>query len=159
MKPETDRILRNLGVLSRLQANEKLLTHGMFFELHSPGWRQPIARLWYRETRHQNMTEIAECIRQAKMEVTNILSDHTEKVGEISERRAHTVASEVMIQEEMHTCSRIAKTLLTSLHGLKNLKCTYADDVALLVQIDNICVDVDNFVNSVATSVGLPSIS
>jgi hypothetical protein len=157
MKPETERILRNLGLLGRLEANEKLLTQGQFFELHSPGWRQPIARAWFRENRQHNMSCITECIRLAKTEITNILSEHTEG-GELAQRRATTVSSEVMVQEAMHTCSRIAKALLGSVKGLKNLKLTYADDAALLVQIDNICVDIDNFVNSIATSVGLPSV-
>lgn len=157
MKPETERILRNLGLLARLQANEKLLTQGTFFELHSPGWRQPIARVWFRENRQYNMTCITECIRLAKTEITNILSDHTEG-GDPGQRRATTVASEVMVQEAMHTCSRIAKALLASVAGLQSLKLTYADDAALLVQIDNICVDIDNFVHSIATSVGLPTV-
>ena len=105
MKPETERILRNLGVMARIQANEKLLTQNEFFEIHTPGWRQGATRQWLGENRQNNMTAVAECVRLAKMEITNILSEHADQINQPNQPRHGTVTSEVMIRENlrMHT--------------------------------------------------------
>ena len=150
--PETDRILRNLGVVGRLKANDKLFTRSDFFEIQSPTPFQAVYRTYYGETRTNNMRSITEHVRLAKCAITSILAERSE----MSETRMEsTIAGEVMVQEKLHLCTRIGNALLTSIHGLRNLQTTYREDVAILVMIDEICLDIDTFVRTIAANLGL----
>ena len=156
MTPETDKILRNLGVIARLKSNERLLTGFDFFEIQSPTPWQSFRRFYNNETRDQNMKAVTECIRLAKTLITTTLS---ERADVREDQRRGTVTTEVMLQEEMHTCNRVAQALISATDGLQNLQTTYRDDAALLVRITELCVDIQNFVGNIATSVGLAPIT
>ena len=151
--PETDRILRNLGVVGRLKANDRLVTtRSEFFEIQSPTPFQALYRRYYGEARAHNMRSITEHVRLAKCAITSILTERSE----VSDTRMeNTIAGEVMLQEKLHLCTRIGSTLLTSIHGLRNLQTTYREDIAIIVMIDEICLDIDTFVRTIATNLGL----
>ena len=71
---ESTRILRNLGVISQLKANDKLITEEEFFAIYTPTTFRAAFRFIYRETRSINLVRISECINSAKIFVTNALS-------------------------------------------------------------------------------------
>lgn len=154
MTPETDKILRNLGVVARIKTNERLMTQSDFFEIQSPTPWQTLRRNWYRESRQLNVGAITDCIRLAKGAITTTLA---ERADNGSDGRG-TVTTQVMMQEEMHMCVRIAQALLGCVIGLQNLKVTYRDDVAIMVRIDELSIDIQTFVRTIARSVGLPAV-
>lgn len=155
MTPETDKILRDLGVVGRIKTNERLMTQTDFFEIQCPTPWQSLRRSFYGETRQHNIGAITNCIRLAKSAITTILA---ERADSSSRERRGTVTTEVMLQEEMHTCVRMAQTLLNSVNGLRCLKTTYREDIALVVRIDELILDIKTFVRTIARSVGLPEI-
>lgn len=149
-------ILTDLWVVARLRANDKLLTYGgAKFEIQEPSVFQGLYRSWYRETRHQNVDNIVACVRRAKVMITNTLAEHSEHTGHISDRRG-SVATEVLVQEERHRCKRIVQGLVAALRGLKNLQTTYRDDVALVVRIEELRVEIGHFAATVLRDVRLP---
>lgn len=145
MTPESARILRNLTVVSRIQTNEKLSTQNVFFEVQTPSILQPMRRLWLREDRNENIKAINDCVLAAKQAVSSTLGKHT---GDAVRSRG-TVATELMLHEELNVCARVAAAMLEATHGLERLKTTYQSDVSCVVHIDQLVTDITTFVDSV----------
>ena len=86
MQTELDKVLRNLGVIASLKQNDKLSTEGDFFTIFVPTAMRSLLRMLYRESREQNLERCAECIRSARIFVTNTISEHGTDAANIHSR-------------------------------------------------------------------------
>lgn len=147
---DVEKLLRNLGVLAALKQNDKLLTEGEFFAIYMPTAMRSLYRMYYRESREQNMGRVADCIRNAKVFVTSTMSEQGTSVESDTNE---TVAMRMHRLSLIRLCSRVLAALSESIIGLDNLQQTYFDDAALLVKIKQMKTDILDFLES-ATAVG-----
>lgn len=143
MLPDVERVLRNLGVLSQMKQHDKLMTESEHFAIYQPTVMRSIFRFVYSEARGQNMSRVAECIRQAKASVTQILSEHSQNDSD-----GHTMTLQLLRCEERALCTRVMQALGECLIGLDNMMITYRDDTALVVRIQQIKGDVTDFITN-----------
>lgn len=143
MQPDVEKTLRNLGVLAQMKQHDKLLTEGEHFAIYVPTAMRSLYRFLYNETREQNMSRVAECIRQAKAAVTHILSEHSQ-----NDTDSRTMSLQLLRREESAVCYRIITALTECLCGLDNMVITYRDDTALVVRIQQIKGDVTDFLEN-----------
>ena len=147
---DVEKMLRNLGVLAALKQNDKLLTEGEFFAIYVPTAMRSAYRMYYRESREQNMTRVAECIRNAKVFVTTTISEHG-TVLDMTANSNQTVAMRMHRHSQIQMCSRVLAALSECILGLENLQQTYVDDAALLVKIRQMKTDILDFLDSAST--------
>ena len=144
MQPDVEKILRNLGVLSKIKEHDKLLTECEHFALHTPTVMRSLYRFVYAEARDQNITRVAECVRLAKSSVTHILAEY----GDKNNADYHNMSYQLICHEQLSLCTRMISALAESAVGLDNLAQTYRDDTALVVRIYHIKGDILDFLRN-----------
>ena len=65
MQSETERVLRNLTILSSISHNDKLNTNDDTFSIYVPTVVRGLVRFWYAEKRATNHLKIQEAVRAA----------------------------------------------------------------------------------------------
>ena len=142
--------MRNLGVLGSLKQNDKLLTEGEFFAIYVPTAFRSAYRMFYRESREQNMNKVSECIRSAKIFVTTTISEHGTE-NDVRSSNTETVSMRMHRHQQVQVCGRVLTALTEAVHGLDNLIQTYIDDAALIVKIKQLKTEVIDFLETTQT--------
>ena len=118
---ESTRILLNLGLISQLKANDKLISEEEFSAIYTPTTFRAAFRFIYRETRGINLVRISECINSAKIFVTNAL--YAEEI-----LNNNSISSKFQNEERKNNAIRTIQMLKKSIKGLENLEETYIGD-------------------------------
>lgn len=144
MQANLDVTLRNLGVLSALRQNDKLLTEGEFFTIYTPTTWRALYRTLHRESREQNMLRVTSCLRNARTFVASVVSEY----GPTEDAAADLISVRLHRQTQIQLCTRVLNALSESLQGLDNLCETYSDDAAMLVKIRQLKDEVVDFLET-----------
>ncbi len=158
MQADVDKTLRNLGVMAAVKQNDKLITEAEFFTIYTPTTFRAMWRMfYYKENREQNIMRVTECMRNARVFITSVLSEYGNSNEE--QRTNDTIAIRLHRATQVQTCARMAQALSESLSGLDNLCETYVDDAAIMVKIRQLKQENIDFIEStrkVGTTIELP---
>ncbi len=129
---KTDRIIINLKVLSTVQEGQRLCIRGNQFSIWDAGWTQAALRWAYGEDRWVNLEDIQLLITDA----LRILGTYMNLV-----QHAYTVPSTQAIPVPTPSASlgfvnSLARDLRNAIHGLENLKKTYAGDQRMIATLE-----------------------
>lgn len=144
MASDIDRVLRNLGVLSAVKQNDKLLTEGEYFAIYVPTVMRGLVRMAYGESRETNVKRISDCIAKARDYVTGTLTEHSTD----QDVQQGSVQIKLYRHSQVQQCSRVINALSEINTGLDNLVETYREDAGLVVRIRQIKAEVNDFVES-----------
>ena len=144
MESESERILRNLTVVGLINQNDKLSTNATEFSLYEPTSLRGMFRLYYGETRIQNVIHIQSTVRSAKTFIEQIITNYKEE----HERFASIYLSRTQLQ----CCKRMYEALVASKSGLSNLKQTYKDDASIMTKLQTLIHEIDDFVEVTSAS-------
>lgn len=152
MSTDTDKVLRNLGVIAALKQNDKLLTEGEFFAVYVPTVMRGVLRFAWGETRELNIKRIGETIDRAKTFVTSTMAEHSHmSPGDaqvLAEDSAGSMQMRLYRRTQVQQCTRVIQSLSEINSGLDNLVETYRDDAGLVVRLRNIKQEVNDFVET-----------
>ncbi len=129
---KTDKIIINLKVLSTLQEGQRLCIRGNQFSIWDAGWTQAALRWAYGEDRWVNLEDIQLLITDA----LRILGTYMNLV-----QHAYTVPSTQAIPvptpgASLGFVNSLSRDLRNAIHGLENLKKTYAGDQRMIATLE-----------------------
>ena len=153
MQTDTERVLRNLSILSNLSQNDKINTNGDIFVIYEPTYIRGIYRLWYGEGRQYNIQRIQEIVRIATATIRQDIQDV---------KTMNTEEQVFQKETKKRHYARLIETLAKSRTGLTNLQQTYKDDVSSSSQVQIIIDEINDFlqiINSPAVVASPPPIS
>jgi len=136
MQSETERVLRNLSILSSVSQNDKLNTNEETFSIYIPTPMRGVLRMWYSEKRNSNVIKIQEAVRLA----VNFIQNTLQEVNSDNESLFTT-------QNKQRQCKRMFETLSLSRNGLSNLQQTYKDDISMSAQLKIVSDEIDDFIH------------
>jgi hypothetical protein len=140
MQSETERVLRNLTILSSISHNDKLNTNDDTFSIYVPTVVRGIVRFWYAEKRATNHLKIQEAVRAA---IAFIQTTSQELLTEQT--------TSLSYQHKQKQCKRLYQSLSRCKVGLTNLQQTYRDDTTMHTQLELTMNEIDDFVSIVDT--------
>jgi hypothetical protein len=132
-----EKTIRNLSVIGSLSHNDKLLTRGETFSIHTPTSMRGMYRYFVGESREENMKEVQDCITSAKQYVLNTIAQ--------CERQENNFLLSMQIQERMDICAQAIVSLEKSVVGLSNLVLTYREDASTYSKIEMMMNEVTLF--------------
>ncbi len=150
---KTDRIIINLKVLSTLQEGQRLCIRGNQFSIWDAGWTQAALRWAYGEDRWVNLEDIQLLVTDA----LRILGTYMNLV-----QHAYTVPSTQAIPVPTPSASlafvnSLSKDLRNAIHGLDNLKKTYAGDQRMIATLELLVDRVMGEIEKAAAMVATPN--
>jgi hypothetical protein len=146
MQADVDKTLRNLGVMAAIKQNDKLITEGEFFTIYTPTTLRALWRMMNRENREQNIQRVTDCMRNARVFITSVLSEYGQ--NDDRDHWCETVAIKLHRATLLQVCSRVLQALSESLNGLDNLCETYTEDAAMTVKIRQLKQENMDFIES-----------
>lgn len=141
-----ERVLRNLGVISKLKQGDKLLTEGEYFSIYNPTALRSLMRMLYRENRETNLIRIQNLIRDAKTQTTAMVSEFA--TSETEATFAPRLKHEIEHKGQVNRCARVLEALGESVHGVDNLILTYTDDASIVSSFQALKADIVDFLNN-----------
>ena len=154
MQSDTERVMNNLFVLSRLAHNDKLMTNDEAFAVYVPTTLRGMMRYWYGENRAGNVVKVRDAVRAAMQFVSGQVNNVG--VGTMSDDRA----SRMSAGRQDACVRRMVDALHASRAGIFNLLQTYRDDHLAQSSIQSILNEMDDFLqvwNAVVISPSSPS--
>tara|TARA_B100000945_G_C20414020_1_gene614182 strand:- start:710 stop:1261 length:552 start_codon:yes stop_codon:yes gene_type:complete len=141
----SEKILRNLGVISALTQNDKINTKDELFSVYVPTTFRGLHRSYYGEGRELNIMKIQNCIRDAKNFISNTLSEIKNGNGreEVSFMHRMNLASQNQL------CTRMMDSLKNCQDGLSALQVTYKDDASICTQLVIMINEISDFLLTV----------
>lgn len=143
MNLESEKTLRNLGVISALTHNDKLNTKDEEFTVYVPTTLRGVTRFVYREGREQNIQRIQGCVRDAKQYISNAMHEiHNTHDSESS------VMRQLSMSTQLQVCNRMIGALRDSIQGLQSLHVTYKDDPTSVSKLVILEHEIDDFLST-----------
>ena len=142
MEAEAERTLNNLHVLAALSHNDKLMTNEDLFDIYPPTSARSVFRMWYGESRNQNVQRVRQTVRAGINFASKTLEDANALLARAEADEGMTIRIETVTIQHI----RMVDALHRAHRGLSNLLQTYRDDPALTSQIGLLNVEIDDFV-------------
>lgn len=147
MEAEAERTLSNLHVLAALSHNDKLMTNEDMFDIYPPTSTRSVFRMWYGESRTQNVQRIRQTVRAGINFASKTLEDANVLLSRVEKDDAMNIRVDTITIQHI----RMVDALHLAHGGLSNLLQTYRDDPALTSQISLLNVEIDDFVKVMKT--------
>lgn len=144
MEYETERLLKNLGVLSVLSDNDKLLTKDDLFQVYQPTTTRAIFRFYYGECRKTNIQHVQSCIRDAKTFITQSLNS----LSDVQDSSNDSILKRINHSTQQQLCRRMLTALKDSMKGLSCLSITYKDDPSCLTSLNLLLAEINDFIQT-----------
>ena len=125
----TDTVLQNLIVLSRVEVNDKLVSDGVHLSIRPPTYTRSLFRYWYNETRQSNI-EALHSLLSAAINLAELLH----------------------LQRNAEGSARVVSALHPAVRGLRNLLETYRDDIDACSRLTMLVQDTDRFLSRLPTT-------
>lgn len=142
MHCDDERCLLNLHVLGALSHNDKLMTQEDVFSIYVPSATRGAWRMWYGESRRQNVDRVRQVVHQATEFVTRTMGDTWLLLENQEDRNVQQRAKLSVLHY-----TRMIDALSKARGGLQNFTQTYREDAALASQIKLIMREIDDYLS------------